>query len=162
MPGAKAPDAGGSTSRFVMDAASLALGPHEVAVRVRREHAIIRALLDDVERACVAATERRPGGLDQLLRAVWGLHVTFEEHLAMEEALVAPIIRVRETFGDARADDMTYEHEQQRRVLLELVDDTERDTQDTDALVAQTTALVNAFRADMIAEDGWLAVLDRG
>lgn len=160
MPTANAPNS--DESRTVSSSGPPeALRPREVAARVRREHAIIRALLDDVQRACDAATERRSGAVDQLYRAVWGLHVTFEEHLAMEETLVAPIIRARETFGDARADDMLCEHDQQRRVLLELVDETERDTKDVDALIAQTRGLVEAFRKDMIAEDGWLEVLDQ-
>lgn len=141
------------------DATGTALEPRQVAVRVRREHATIRALLDDVDRACIAARERRPGGLKQLLRAVWELYVSFEEHLVMEEAQVVPIIRAHEAFGDMRADEMLAEHDEQRRVLLALVDDTECDTKDTDALVARVAELVASFRSDITAEDAWLAVL---
>lgn len=138
------------------------LQPQQVAVRIRREHATIRALLDDVARACLAARARRARGLETLHRAVWELYVTFEEHLGVEETLVLPILRARETFGDVQADEMLAEHAEQRRRLLALVDGSEHDTQSIDALAAQAAELVTTLRADMVAEDAWLPVLARG
>lgn len=156
------PREGESKGNVRMATSSPALQPHEVAVRIRREHATIRALLDDVARACLATRARRAGGLEALNRAVWELYVSFEEHLAVEEALVVPILRARETFGDVQADEMLAEHAEQRRGLLALVDGTEHDTQSIDALAAQATELVARLRTDMVAEDAWLPVLERG
>lgn len=133
--------------------------PRAIASRVRRDHATIRTLLDDVDRAGTAALERRTRSLDELLRSVWELYLFFEDHLAMEEALVAPILRARVPSGEKRAVAMILEHNEQRRLIRELVDDTECDTKDIATLVAQAVGLVSAFRADMIAEDASLAVL---
>jgi hypothetical protein len=134
-------------------ARATALDSRDITGRIKREHAILRTLLDDVDRACAGALEHRSGGLDEVLRAVWELYVSFEEHLAMEEALVAPALRARETFGALRAEAMMAEHDDQRRGLLELVDATECDTKDIDALVAQASSLVSRFRSDMALEE---------
>lgn len=132
-----------------------------VAARVRREHATLRALLDDVERAGVALRARRPGSMEELLRSIWELHLSFEEHLAMEEELVAPILRATLPFGEMRADALLVEHNEQRWRLLELVDETERDSRSIDALVDLANELVTIFRADMLAEENnFASVLD--
>lgn len=130
-----------------------------VAARVQRDHATIRALLDTVERACTAAKERRAGGLDSFRRAVWDLYIAFDDHLAMEEADVAPILRSTGPTGEARAVAMILEHNEQRRVMLELVEDTECDAKEVDALVREGVALVQAFMTDMTLEDRSLATL---
>lgn len=138
------------------------LDAREAMTRVRRDHAMLRALLDDVERAGGAVRARRDGALDELLRSVWELHVSFEEHLTMEEALIVPILRKSPAFGELRAAALRVEHEEQRRLILALVDDTERDTLDIDSLVDEAVALVNTCRADMLAEEASLALLEGG
>ena len=130
-----------------------------VVARFKRDHATIRALLEAVERCCAAAKERRAGGLDSFRRAVWDLYIAFEDHLAMEEADVAPILRSAGSTGEARALAMILEHNEQRRVMLELVEDTECDAKEVDALVSEAVALVLAFRTDMILEERSLASL---
>jgi hemerythrin-like domain-containing protein len=130
-----------------------------IVERVRREHATVRALLDDLERACAAAVLRREGALDRFRKAVWALYVTFDEHLAMEETYVAPLLRAADAWGEVRAAKMFVEHNEQRRLILELVDDTECDAKDVDALTAQAGALVDAFRTDMLVEERSFAVL---
>jgi hemerythrin-like domain-containing protein len=144
---------------MVSESVELPRRSSDLVARVRREHATLRTLLDDVDRAGAAAKERRAGALDRLLRTVWELHVSFEEHLVMEEKLILPMLR-RANLGEARAAALVAEHEQQRRVLLELVEDTERDTKDIDALVAQASELVASFRSDMTAEEAALVVLE--
>ncbi len=124
-----------------------------VAARVSHDHAMIRVLLDLVERACTAAQQRHAGGLESFRTAVWDLYIAFDEHLAMEEADVAPILRGAGPLGEVRAVEMILEHNEQRRVMLELVEDTECDAKDVDALVAEALALLHAFRIDMTLED---------
>lgn len=127
--------------------------------RVQRDHATIRALLDAVERACAGSSNRQSAGLDSLRRAVWDLYIAFVEHLAMEEEHVAPILRSAGGAGEARAVAMMLEHNEQRRLILELVDDMERDAKEADALVVEALALVGAFNTDMLLEDRSLAPL---
>ena len=140
------------------------LHPRSIAERVRRDHETIRALLDEVERACTAAKELRDSdGLDRFRAAVWDLYTVFDEHRAMEEAHVAPLLRATGAGGEARAVDMILEHNEQRRIILELVEDTEREAKTSHALLAEAAALLVAFRADMTLEELSLAgVLDEG
>jgi hemerythrin-like domain-containing protein len=130
-----------------------------IAARVKREHGVLRTLLDELERACLFAVRRREGGLARFRRAVWDLYIAFEEHLAMEEKYVAPILRGIDAWGETRALNMILEHNEQRRVMLELVEDTEVDAKDVDALVAEATAFLVAFGRDMALEDQSLASL---
>ncbi len=149
----------GHPERVAMRPRRAELAPEGMAARVRRDHATIRALLDALQRACEVAKERREAGLDAFRRAVWDLYITFEEHLDMEESDVAPFLRSSGRAGVARAVAMVLEHNEQRRVLLELVEDAECDVKDVDALVAEATSLVDAFGADMALEDRSLALL---
>lgn len=129
-----------------------------VAAHVKRDHATIRALLDMVERACLAAKDRQ-SGLESFRRAVWDLYLSFQEHLAMEEADLVPLLRKDGAAGEVRATEMLLEHDEQHRLILELVEDTECDVKDNDALVAQALALVHAFRTDMTIEERSVALL---
>jgi hemerythrin-like domain-containing protein len=124
---------------------------------VAREHAMIRTLLDELERGGDAAVNRRRGGLEAFRRAVWDLFVAFDDHLSMEERDVLPILRASGARGEARALSMISEHNEQRRVVLELVEDTECDLKEIEALVSQAHALVAAFRTDMELEETALA-----
>ena len=127
-----------------------------VAARVRHDHAAIRSLLDDVYRACEAARER---AVERLRNAVWELHLVFDEHVAMEEAHVAPILRAEGVRGEARAVDMVLEHNEQRRVIQELVEDAESDAKELGELVAEARTLVLALTNDMDVEERSLAVV---
>ena len=123
-----------------------------LAARVRRDHATIRALLDDVERACAVVLEGTADAQAGLRRAVWELYLVFGEHLAMEEAQVAPLLRAFDAHGEQRAVAMILEHNEQRRVILELVEDAERESRPGSAIVADAQSLVGAFRVDMEIE----------
>lgn len=135
------------------------LSGESLSRRVRRDHAMIRALLDETERAGAAALMRRAGGIDRFRGAVWDLFIAFDDHVAMEESNVLPLLRTLDEQGGRRAMDMLAEHDEQRRVMLELVEDTECDAKEVDALVAQADALVLAFRDDMLVEERWLAAV---
>ena len=130
-----------------------------ILARVRREHGMLRALLDDVERACAFGSTSRAGDATRLRQAVWDLYLLFDEHLAMEEAHVAPILRAFDPRGEQRAVDMILEHNEQRRVILELVENAERDEKALPELVEEATSLVGAFRTDMEIEESALAVV---
>ena len=131
-----------------------------MAERVKRDHAMMRALLDDVERACRALDELRPASLVRFRHAVWTLCVAFDEHLATEEGDFAPILRTIDAWGELRVVNMIIEHNDQRRILLELVERAEKDGDDHAGLVAQARALIASFRLDMDSEEDSLD--DRG
>lgn len=124
-----------------------------MAERIKRDHATMRALLDDVERACRALEERRPESLVRFREAVWTLYVAFDEHLATEEGYFAPILRTVDAWGELRVVNMIVEHNDQRRVILELVERAESDVEDIAALLAQARGLVASFRLDMESEE---------
>ncbi|CAN5924289.1 hypothetical protein BH11MYX4_BH11MYX4_59120 [soil metagenome] len=130
-----------------------------LAERVRRDHATIRTLLDDVERACGIVNEGHPGAQERVRRAVWDLYLVFDDHLAMEEAHVAPILRAFDARGEQRAVAMILEHNEQRRLILELVEDAEREAKLAAELASDALALVLAFRTDMEIEESSLAVV---
>jgi hypothetical protein len=127
-----------------------------VVARVLEEHGAVRMLLDDLERASLVAREGRPGGLAQLHEAVWRLYVAFQDHLLFEETSLAPLLR---RVGEDLARKMILEHNEERSVLLGLVEDSESDTLETAALAGQAEELVARFRSDMIHEEGVLAGL---
>ncbi len=77
----------------------------------------------------------------------------------MEEAHVAPLLRAGGDDGERRAVDMILEHNEQRRVILELVEDAERDQKALADLVLAATSLVGAFRIDMEIEESALAIV---
>jgi hemerythrin-like domain-containing protein len=127
-----------------------------VVERVRREHQLIGRLLDDLERAASSAKARRPGGLAQLHKAVWDLYLAFQDHILFEESDLAPLLRAA---GDDHARKMILEHNEERRVLLTLVEDSESDAQEAEALATQADELVARFRSDMLHEDAMLSSL---
>ena len=133
-----------------------ALDWRRMAERVRRDHATMRALLDDVERACRALDELRLESLVRFREAAWMLYVAFDEHLATEEGYFAPILRGADAWGELRVRNMETEHNDQRRLILELVERAEVDGADLTGLVAQARGLIEAFRRDMESEESSL------
>jgi len=133
--------------------------PQRVAARVRHEHVAIRALLDAVEGACSLASDGSSGSATRLRQTVWDLYLVFDEHLAMEEAHVAPFLRAFDARGEERAVAMVLEHNEQRRLILELVEDAEREAKPLADLVAAARSLVGAFRTDMETEESSLSVV---
>jgi len=124
-----------------------------MAERVKRDHAMMRALLDDVDRACRALEELRPQSLVRFREAVWMLYVAFDEHLATEDGNFAPILRTVDAWGELRVVNMIIEHDDQRRIILELVERAESDVEDLPALLAQARGLLTSFRHDMESEE---------
>lgn len=124
-----------------------------MAERVKRDHATMRALLDDVERGCRALEELRPSSVARFREAVWSLYVAFDEHLATEEGYFAPILRTVDAWGELRVVNMIIEHNEQRRIILELVERAENDDENLTALIAQARGLVSSFRLDMETEE---------
>ncbi len=124
-----------------------------MAERVKRDHAMMRALLDDIERACRALEDRRADSLVRFRQAAWSLYVSFDEHLETEEGYFAPILRSVDAWGELRVVNMITEHNEQRRIILELVEQAKADVEDVGALIAEARGLVTSFRLDMESEE---------
>jgi hemerythrin-like domain-containing protein len=144
-------------SSFTQAGPASTMDAARTGARVRVEHGAIRTLLDDVERSASLALDGAATTLARLRRAVWQLYLLFDEHLAMEEAHVAPLLRASGPDGEARAVGMILEHNEQRRRILELVEDAERDEMPAMALIAEASSLVTTFRGDMEIEESSLA-----
>jgi hypothetical protein len=127
-----------------------------VVVRVLEEHVAIRILLDDLERASSLTKQGWRDGVAQLHEAVWRLYVAFQDHLLFEERNLAPLLR---RAGEDLARKMILEHNEERSVLLALVEDSESDVLEPIALASQAEQLAARFRSDMIHEEGTLARL---
>ena len=132
------------------------VGPN-VWAAVLREHELIRALLDNVRRAVWAMDRTGQHGLPRLRRAVWTLYTTFVRHQEREEAEVAPVLRVFDAWGETRATAMILEHNEQRRLLVALVEECEREVKSSAEIVAQTTALITMISDDMAVEERHVA-----
>jgi hypothetical protein len=131
-------------------------GLGSVAARVRLEHHVIRRLLDELEQASASARSGGPDGLERLQMVVWDLYLAFQDHLMFEERNLAPFLQ---SLADDLVRKMILEHNNERGVLLTLVEDSESDALGTEALTAQADDLVARFRSDMIHEDGVLSRL---
>lgn len=139
-----------SPTKTHSDGRALALST--VALRVRVEHETIRRLLDDVERASTATKKRRSGGLDQLHQSVWNLYVAFDDHLHFEERELAPLLATAAASEDASRT-MILEHNEQRAALLALVEDSESDAREPEALADEAMDVLVRFRIDMLREE---------
>ena len=96
-----------------------------------------------------------PESLPRFRKAAWTLYVAFDDHLTTERA----ISRHRQdgdAWGELRVVNMIIEHNDQRRVILELVEKAEVDVNDLSALVDQARALVSLVRLDMESEENSL------
>lgn len=110
--------------------------------RLRRDHALLRTLFD-----ALALTRN----VRELREALWDLYLTFNGHLDMEETKIAPLLRAGPT--PERATAMILEHNEQRRMLRELVEDAERDTITEAQLRTRTADLIATLRVDMDQEE---------
>jgi hypothetical protein len=124
-----------------------------MAARIKRDHATVRAMLDDIERACRAVEEGRPGCLERFRQAASNLSGAFEEHLAVEAELVVPILRTADAWGEQRATSLQREQESRRRSILALAAGADQSPPDTAALVSEARSLVDAFERTMDSEE---------
>jgi hypothetical protein len=120
----------------------------QVVDRVRQEHAVLRVLMDRV----LAASCQPPAFPHPLGGAIWDLYITFDSHLAMEEADLVPLI-VASAGGIMHAERWLEEHRQQRTMLLALVSESEEETKPLDQLADDARWLSAVLTKDMEAEE---------
>jgi hemerythrin-like domain-containing protein len=130
--------------------------------RLRLEHAILRTALEGLARALPRPTARPDPRSTLMLRsAAWELYLTLVSHLEFEETFVAPVVRDHDAWGEERVTRMICEHNEQRRMVRELVEDNESDMKSIGELVTAARAVIAALEVDMRSEERLLArVLD--
>jgi hypothetical protein len=126
----------------------------EVRARVLGEHRTLRAKLGHID-ALSTASPSPPSAATtrELGDALWDFSVLFEDHLAMEEADLAPLLRGIDAWGPVRAERLFDEHKQQREMLLALVDESVGETKTPTELAADARWLVAILRVDMTEEE---------
>ena len=92
------------------------LSASAVRKRVLAEHVRLRELLADLERAARWAHDEGPPRAAILQARARAVRTAFESHLAMEGAMLAPVVR-RMAWGRARCARMELGHQQQRHRL---------------------------------------------
>ncbi len=131
----------------------------DVRSRILTDHARIRALLGDLQRLASRLGEApsAPEGAEtQLTEAVWKLFLVFDDHLALEERELVPIILDSGEWATIRADRLREEHSAQRTVLHAMVGECDRKTKDLRELVEDVRWLVTSLLKDMEVEEGEL------
>jgi hypothetical protein len=128
-----------------------------IAGQVLEEHAAIEGLLDHLGRATSEVRLGADEGVEQLHKAIWNLYLAFLDHLLYEERRLAPLLS--EVAGEDSARKMILEHNEERGVLLKLVEDSESDALEAEALATQADDLIARFRTDMLHEERVLSAL---
>jgi hypothetical protein len=124
----------------------------QVRARVRAGHALLRAMLDDLELelgqldlGSVEAPTR-----NKLADAIWKLFLALDDHLGMEERDLVP--HLLEAGGPKAVEHLQKEHYEQRTVLLAMVHECDG-TKLTARVVDDARWLIEALRRDMDRED---------
>ena len=126
-----------------------------VQANVRADHVRIRAALDELTR--LASTSAQEGGEThwslELTGAIWGLFLLFDDHLAMEERDLVPLLERTGVWGKVQVERMQQEHRQQRTVLLATVDACDDNTKAPAVIANNARWLVESLRRDMDREE---------
>jgi hypothetical protein len=122
--------------------------PSEVRDLVAHDHLQIRILACEVDIACRRVLDGEEvdvaGPVLKIARVLWG-------HLALEDRILAPVLREIDGWGPVRADGMLAEHARQREelgILTRLAR-----TGSAEEVARATQQLIAALRDDMDAEE---------
>jgi hemerythrin-like domain-containing protein len=119
------------------------------------EHRTLRGLLESLDDAAARVLSSTPGGMTALREATRALDTSFRAHLAMEESVLAPLLRGR------ALDHMRREHRDQRSMLEAILNEVEHDPRDPMRLAHDARWLVVALARDMDVEDEILSRIAR-
>lgn len=125
--------------------------PGAVRSEILQAHNVLRAALDDVERALGRVMAGDGSAEKDLTTRLQAFAQSFQEHLVREEAVLRPVLLEIDSFGAVRAERMDEEHRAQRVMLDELRVDLV--TRGGRALQDRVRAFVAHIREDMEAEE---------
>lgn len=134
-----------------------------VRERVHADHAELRGLLESVAGTAKgllhdAGSGREGAAIAALRLAVSTLVARFERHLVTEECHLLPILRKLDGWGDVRAEEILFEHQQQRLVLAAMLEDAPLGRVSID-LLDELQGFIRWLLHDMDLEDLMLATL---
>jgi hemerythrin-like domain-containing protein len=134
-----------------------------VREQIQADHAELRTLLGSL--AAAAKGLLHDADLGHERAAVSALHLAaanlvtrFVRHLEMEEGSLLPILRRRDGWGDVRAEEVLFEHQQQRLVLAAMLEDAPHTRVNLDRL-DELRGFIRLLLRDMELEELMLATL---
>jgi hypothetical protein len=131
--------------------------------RIEAEHAELRSLLESLAAAAKglihdAGSGRQQAAVSALHLAAANLVTRFVRHLEMEERSLLPILRRRDGWGDVRAEQVLFEHQQQRLVLAAMLEDAPRTQVNLDG-IDELRGFIGMLLRDMELEELMLGTL---
>ncbi len=129
------------------------LMPSQVRLKVLEDHARIRRQLREVRAAAEWARTGAPERAEPMRAEARSFADLFLRHLAMEEEVLVPTLREVDIWGDARADRVLQEHEEQRETFQELMNELEREQVAVSRVAQHVLSLADSIEADMIHEE---------
>jgi hemerythrin-like domain-containing protein len=129
-------------------------------VRLREEHRALERAIDGLH---AGSARLRLGAIPKrdLEDAIYELYVMFDDHLVLEERLLAPLVPRIAPCDAARIQLMLHEHALQRTLFFSTLERTEQGALGCEALVASVARLASVLRADIAIEEELLADLAR-
>jgi len=126
---------------------------------VLADHAALRAGLDGLSELCAQLESGREWDIGSAVDLAQVLRVQLDEHFALEDALLSPVLRTRDSWGPVRADSLEQHHAMQREQLRIL--DAERARAETPVSLARAfLVLIDELRVDMAFEERELLTRD--
>lgn len=127
------------------------MDPSEVRTQILQEHAVLRRRLLHVQQLAERALRRAEVDPLELRAEALALASVFSDHLAMEDAQLAPLLATLDAWGPVRLERMNGEHAVQRRMISELLQAVWH--QEPSALCVCLDAFVKALLVDMASEE---------
>ena len=124
----------------------------DVRARISTELALLRSLTQAL--LSVARSAEHDERQRQVLRDVLA-HVCaeVERHFEYEEEIIAPLLREVDAWGAVRVEQLLKAHEEQRLVLVALVEDADDGMLDIEDLVDEIVWFFQRFEQEMVAEE---------
>lgn len=126
--------------------------PEEIRARVFAEHEQLRGQLDEID----GWTRRFENGEEvgsEICELGVGLFELFASHLALEDSLLAPALAELAPDGEALADRLVREHDEQRAMLRYLLRRLEEARRPTALIANELRSFAGYLRRDMQHEE---------
>jgi len=125
--------------------------PSAVRRRIMEGHETLRSMLDGIAQLAEGLRAGEQGARDSLRSSAESLLEAFEQHLELEDRILAPALEETPGFGPERSREMVEHHERQQEMLRAAI--SELHDADADALADRITEVARDLREDMERED---------
>jgi acetoin utilization protein AcuB len=128
------------------------MNPSQVRALIEKEHAHIRALLDEVDEIALRVIDGEKLGVPLRERGRL-LYETLTRHISLEDRVLAPALRDTPGFGEVRAEQLLAHHAEQREQLAAAIERLTRPEVTLADVAREIRAFVGEVRIDMAHED---------